>query len=121
MWCCCLRSSNYHFYLWSNTFNVGTQLKSKPNISIENTKTNELKKLEAADPESSLKLLEQSITEPNSLAAKIVALNAGLGIYVSGLEEDIQSGVQRALESISSGKAKDSFDLLIAHSRGYAD
>ena len=41
--------------------------------------------------------------------------------YVSGLEEDIKSGVQRALESISSGKAKDSFDLLIEHSQGYAD
>ena len=56
-----------------------------PNDLVENTKTNELKKLEATDPESSLKLLEQSITEPNSLAAKIVALNAGLGIYVSGI------------------------------------
>ena len=100
---------------------VISEYQLNPNELVENTKTNEIEKLEATDPESSLKLLEQSITEPNSLAAKIVALNAGLGVYVSGLEEDIKSGVQRALESISSGKAKDSFDLLIEHSQGYAD
>ena len=62
---------------------VISEYQLNPNDLVENTKTNEIEKLEATDPESSLELLEQSITEPNSLAAKIVALNAGLGIYVS--------------------------------------
>ncbi|HEY8083560.1 MAG TPA: anthranilate phosphoribosyltransferase [Solirubrobacterales bacterium] len=44
----------------------------------------------------------------------LAALNAGAAIYVSGLADDLQRGVEKATESIDSGSAGQLLDRLIA-------
>jgi len=48
-----------------------------------------------------------------SAARGAIALNAGAGIYVSGLADSIKEGVEKALETIDSGKAKAAFSAYV--------
>ncbi len=56
-------------------------------------------------PEESLKVIEQVLAGEKSAARDIVVLNAGAGIYVSGLADSLAQGIILAAESIDSGKA----------------
>jgi anthranilate phosphoribosyltransferase len=69
--------------------------------------------LEADSPESSLTLLEQSLTEPDSAAADIVSLNAGAAIYVSGVATSLANGVIMAQDAIAAGLANERLQELV--------
>lgn len=56
--------------------------------------------------EKSLVLIESVLAGEKSAARDIVLLNAGAGIYVSGLADSLQEGVEQAVASIDSGKAR---------------
>jgi anthranilate phosphoribosyltransferase len=47
-------------------------------------------------------------------AHNIVALNAGAAIYVSGIAKSLKSGVERAMQAIKSGAAKQKLEDLVA-------
>jgi anthranilate phosphoribosyltransferase len=75
--------------------------------------TQPLDGLYADSPSASLALVRQSLTEPDSAAAQIVALNAGAAIYVSGVATSLANGVAMAHDSIASGLANERFDELV--------
>ena len=57
------------------------------------------------DSNASLLLIDEVLNGKQGPARDIVLLNAGAGIYVSGLANDLQHGVVLAAESIDRGKA----------------
>ena len=63
--------------------------------------------LEADSVESSLRLVRRSLTEPDSAAADIVALNAGAAIYVAGVATSLENGVAMAQDAIATGLANE--------------
>ncbi len=67
----------------------------------------------ADSPRASLALLNQSLNEPDSAAAQIVALNAGAAIYVSGVATSLANGVTMAQDAIASGLANERFGELV--------
>lgn len=72
-----------------------------------------LESLSATDPESSLELVKQGISDLNSNAANIVSLNAGASIYVSGVADSLAEGVAMAQDAIGSGLAKNKLTELV--------
>ena len=67
----------------------------------------------ADSTESSLALVKQSLSEPDSAAADIVSLNAGAAIYVAGVATSLKNGVIMAQDAIAAGLAKERLDELI--------
>ena len=64
-----------------------------------------LKDLVVADAAESLRVIEAVLAGESGAPRDIVILNAGAGIYVSGLAESLAAGVDAARASIDSGKA----------------
>ena len=58
-----------------------------------------------ASPEESLSVIGKVLAGEKSAARDIVVLNAGAGIYVSGLADSLAQGIELACQSIDSGKA----------------
>ncbi|MYH13813.1 MAG: anthranilate phosphoribosyltransferase [Gammaproteobacteria bacterium] len=73
--------------------------------------------LRADSTESSLSLVRESLTRPDSAAADIVALNAGAAIYAAGVALDHAAGVEMAQDAIAAGLAKERLDELARVSR----
>ena len=67
----------------------------------------------ADSAETSLALVKQSLTDDDSAAADIVALNAGAAIYVSGIANSMANGVAMAQDAISSGLANERLTELV--------
>jgi len=70
--------------------------------------------------EESLEMINSVLSNEDNAARDIVALNAGAAIYVSGLVSSHQSGVERALEVIASGDAKQKLLDLINKSNSFS-
>ena len=68
-------------------------------------KTAKLEDIVVADPSQSLAMIESILGGVKSAARDIVVLNAGAGIYVSGLVASLADGVKAAQQAIDSGKA----------------
>ena len=68
--------------------------------------THPLNEIRVANAEESLEMVNSVLNNEASAARDIVALNAGAAIYVAGLESSHQAGINRALEVIASGAAK---------------
>ena len=58
-----------------------------------------------ANAQESLQLIDQALDGIKGPARDIVILNAGAGIYVSGIASNLEDGVELAAESIDSGSA----------------
>ena len=58
-----------------------------------------------ANPSESLQMIDRVLAGEKSAARDIVLLNAGAGVYVSGLAGSLQQGIELAAQSIDSGKA----------------
>ncbi len=69
---------------------------SPRDFGIAEATPEELQKLSADSVSKSLELVKEGLSQPDSLAANIVALNAGAAIYASGVTEDLKSGVSAA-------------------------
>ncbi|MFT5722891.1 MAG: anthranilate phosphoribosyltransferase [Motiliproteus sp.] len=69
--------------------------------------------LVVADAEQSLRLIRRVLSGEKSPAADIIKLNAGAAIYVAGLAESLQAGVDRAAQILSSGAALDKLEALV--------
>ena len=81
---------------------------SPRDFGIAEATPEELQKLSADSVSKSLELVKEGLSQPDSLAANIVALNAGAAIYASGVTEDLKSGVSAAqtIIAVKSGLAK---------------
>jgi len=73
--------------------------------------------LQTDSPESSLALVKQALTAPDSPAADIVSLNAGAAIYASGVATSLANGVVMAQDAIAAGLANERLEELVRISR----
>ncbi len=71
------------------------------------------------DAKESLAMVNSVLNNDNSPARDIVALNAGAAIYVSGLTASHKAGIERALEVIESGEARQKLLDLINESNSF--
>lgn len=74
-------------------------------FGLEPAKVSEL---QGGDAQNSAKIVTDALKKPaGKLGAhqRIIALNAGLGFYVSGQAKSIEEGVEKAIEVLKSGKA----------------
>lgn len=69
-------------------------------------RTANINDLVVEDSAASLKLIDGIMQGDMSAARDIVVLNAGAGVYVSGLAKSLAAGVKMAQDSIDSGSAK---------------
>jgi anthranilate phosphoribosyltransferase len=82
-------------------------------------KTADLSALTVSSPQESLETVQAVFDNTDGPARDIVALNAGAAIYASGLESDLTAGVTAALESLSSGAARERLARLIELSNSF--
>jgi len=64
-----------------------------------------IEEIMVSDPSESLTLIDRVLDGEKCPARDIVLLNAGAGVYVSGLADSLEQGIKAAAESIDSGKA----------------
>jgi anthranilate phosphoribosyltransferase len=69
--------------------------------------------LTADSPATSLTLLKQALTEPDSHAADVVSLNAGAAIYAAGVATSLANGVVMAQDAIAAGLANERLEELV--------
>ncbi len=74
--------------------------------------TSSLDSLVVEDAAQSLQLIRAVLAGQASPAADIIKLNAGAAIYVAGLVDSLQAGVDRAAEILSSGAALHKLEAL---------
>jgi anthranilate phosphoribosyltransferase len=73
--------------------------------------------LSADSTETSLALVKQALSQPDSPAADIVSLNAGAAIFVAGVATSFKNGVIMAQDAIAAGLAKERLDELVRVSK----
>lgn len=72
-----------------------------------------LRYIQVETAEESLQKIHQALSGEESAARDIVALNAGAAIYVCGLEKTLQLGIERALNILNQGAAKQKLIQLV--------
>ncbi len=77
----------------------------------------DLSGLAVADAAASLAMINAVFDGEPGPASDIVALNAGAAIYAAGLADTLADGVKLAAQTISSGKARQTFQALIETSQ----
>ncbi|MFQ5995874.1 MAG: anthranilate phosphoribosyltransferase [Acidiferrobacterales bacterium] len=70
--------------------------------------------------EQSLSMIETVLNDQAGPARDIVALNAGAAIYAADLSVSLDTGVQKALDCIASGAAREKLQALVGLSRKLA-
>ena len=74
--------------------------------------------IKADDAESSLVLIQQALDGKDGAAKNIIALNAGAAIYVSGLSDTLQAGIDKAITILNKGSAHQKLDDFVRESTG---
>lgn len=80
----------------------------------------QLDEITVSAPEESLDVINVVLNAAPGAARDIVVLNAGAGIYVSGLAASLAKGVEAAQQSIDSGAAKAARDAYVAATNTYS-
>jgi anthranilate phosphoribosyltransferase len=80
--------------------------------------TADLSSIRVTDGAQSRELVLAALEGRSGPARDIVALNAGAAIYVSGLADSLEQGVEKALALIASGAARRKLDELVAFTTG---
>lgn len=75
--------------------------------------TDVMHEISATTAEQSLALIKEALSNPDSAAADIVAINAGAAIYVSGIAMNMRDGITMAQDAISAGLAKEKLAELV--------
>ena len=78
----------------------------------------DLNDIKADDAESSLKLIQQALDGHDGAAKDIIAMNAGAAIYVCGIADSLQGGIDTAMEILNSGAAHQKLDDFVRESTG---
>jgi len=77
-----------------------------------------LEELKAENANESLALIYDAFAGKEGAAKDIIALNAGAAIYVSGLVNSLENGINKASEVLTNGSAQDKLDAYISASNG---
>ena len=83
-------------------------------------KSSPLEELVVADSNESLQLIQKVFAGEHCAARDAVALNAGAGIYVSGLANSLAVGVEKALAVIDAGQAHEKLSAYVAATQAVA-
>jgi len=78
----------------------------------------DLNEIKADDAESSLALIQNALDGKEGVAKDIIALNAGAAIYVSGVADSLQAGIDTAIKILNSGAAHQKLDDFVKESTG---
>jgi len=78
-----------------------------------------IEELAVENAQQSLQLINAVLDDVHGPAHDIVALNAGAAIYVSGIADSLQAGVDAAQQAIASGAAKQKLKDLIEVSNSF--
>ncbi|RZO91174.1 MAG: anthranilate phosphoribosyltransferase [Gammaproteobacteria bacterium] len=78
-----------------------------------------LDELKVNSPEESLTMAKKALNGEHSAASSMVALNAGAALYVSGVENSLAEGVERAMEGIKKKKGLDKLQELSEYSQSF--
>jgi anthranilate phosphoribosyltransferase len=78
-----------------------------------------LAEIKAADPQDSVKTILSVLDNQAGAARDIVMLNAGAAIYVAGLADSLQEGVEKADQAIASGEARKRLDRLVVLTQSF--
>jgi anthranilate phosphoribosyltransferase len=81
--------------------------------------TGELAALGVSGAAASLTMINAVFDDTPGPARDVVVLNAGAAIYVSGIADSLDNGVERAREVLASGAARDKFRQLIDASNSF--
>ena len=71
----------------------------------------------AGTVEANLRLVERVLDGERGPARDVVLLNAGAALYMAGLAETIQDGLQRAADELDSGRTRAKIDAVVAASQ----
>ena len=75
--------------------------------------------LKVNSPEESLSMAKKALKGEHSAASSMIALNAGAALYVSGVDNSLAEGVERALEGIKQKKGLDKLQELSEYSQSF--
>jgi len=75
--------------------------------------------LKVNSPQESLSMAKKALKGEHSAASSMVALNAGAALYVSGVDNSLAEGVERALEGIKQKKGLDKLQELSEYSQSF--
>jgi anthranilate phosphoribosyltransferase len=78
----------------------------------------DLNDIKAEDAESSLMLIQQALDGKKGTAKDIIAINSGAAIYVSGLANSLQNGINKAITILNEGSAHQKLDDFVRESTG---
>ncbi len=78
-----------------------------------------LDELKVNSPEESLAMAKKALKGEHSAASSMVALNAGAALYVSGEEDSLSEGIDRAMEGIKQKKGLDKLQELSEYSQSF--
>lgn len=67
----------------------------------------------------SLALIKSALNNEDSAARNIILLNAGAAIYIAGITDSFDAGIQRAIDVIASGKALQKMQALVDLSQSF--
>jgi len=73
----------------------------------------DLNNIKADNPDASLALIKEAFSGKKGTAKNIVSLNAGAAIYVSGLSNSLQSGIDKANQVLLDGSSQKKLDEYI--------
>jgi len=76
-------------------------------------KLGNLNDIKAENANESLSLIYEAFSGQNGTAKNIISFNAGAAIYVSGLEDSLSSGIEKASQILSDGSAKEKLEEYI--------
>ncbi len=85
------------------------------------SRQDDIKSLQIDSASESLRLLRQALGNEHQAASDIVALNAGAAIYVAGIADSLQGGVEKAKSILTSGAALEKLDELVAYTAQLGD
>ena len=75
--------------------------------------------IRVSDSSESLTLIESAFANQAGPAKDAIVLNAGAAIYVSGIENSLEDGIQRAAELIANGAAAEKFAQFIKYTNSF--
>ena len=76
-------------------------------------KEGNLDSIKAENADQSLALINEAFSGKKGVARDIIALNAGAAIYVSGLVNSLNEGIQKAKQVLSDGTAREKLEAYI--------
>jgi len=76
----------------------------------------DLSAIKAVDSQESLEIIKSVLNNQQGPAKDIVCLNAGAAIYVAGIADSLQHGIEKAVEVIANGEAAKKLEALIHYS-----